>query len=273
MKMKRFIFTTCLLVGASVASYAGAITGTAGTNLAGPNSALQNFDGIAVGSFPLASLTNFTLSAGSTSTQVTVSTNGNTSVDGGTTNSGVNGQVRSDANVLNNFGGTLGGSYISTYTGGPLDAGSSFIRNLMFTFNTPVSQVLLDYFASDSSLNYFVVNGLASTKTFLSNQTCNGSACLGSGLQAGYIADGTVTSISSITFTMVGLDNNAFVTGGDIVLFDNLRVVGGAAGTSGPSGPSGPNGPGDGDGVIPEPSTYALMGAGLLALGYARRKK
>ena len=267
--MKRFISTFCLLIGSTVASYAGAITATTGTNLLGANAALQTFNTNAT--FPLGAFTSlpqFNLANGTTSTNVTIGAAGAASGS----NRGNQGSVTTNSSAIAAFGGTspaavLAGQYLSSYNLGDPSLETSFLRSLTFTFSSGVSEFLLDYFGSDTSLNYFIVNGITSTQYALVNQNCSGSACNGSGRQAGYVAGGAdpLASINSVTFFIIGTDNEG-VLGGDNVLFDNLRVVGGTA-TPPPSDGGG------GGGVIPEPSTYALIGAGLLALAYKRRKR
>lgn len=270
--MKRFISTVFLLVGASVASFAGVITSASGTNLLGPNASLQNFDDPSA--FPLGSfnsLPNFTLGNG---IQVGISVAGS---PGATTNSGNQARVNDSGVDIGGFGSPLAGRYLVTSvvgTGGGSNP-DNFAHSLTFTFTGGTSEFLIDYFASDSASNFFTVNGLA-TQYALPTNACNFGAgqCSGTGRQIGFVADGTVTAINSVTFTFVGVDNFADFQG-DTVLFDNLRVVAangtGSTGTGGTGG-NGGNGT-NGGGEIPEPSTYALMGAGLMALAYARRKK
>lgn len=267
--MKRIISTFCLLVGASVASYAGPITATTGTQLLGANAALQTFDSNST--FPLGAFTSlpqFNLANGTTSTNVTIGAAGAATGP----NRGTQGSVTTNASAIAAFGGTtpgavLAGQYLSSSNMGDNTLQTSFLRSLSFTFSSGVSEFLLDYFGSDTSLNYFIVNGITSTQYALANQNCSAAGCNGSGLQAGYKAGGAdpIASINSVTFFIIGTDNEG-VLGGDNVLFDNLRVVGGTA-TPPPSDGGG------GGGVIPEPSTYALIGAGLLALAYKRRKR
>ena len=263
--MKSFISTLCLLMGASVASYAGPITATTGTQLLGANAALQTFDSNAT--FPLGAFTSlpqFNLANGTTSTNVTIGALGAASGP----NRGTQGSVTTNASAIASFGGTtpaavLAGQYLSSYNLGDPSLQTSFTRSLTFTFSSGVSEFLLDYFGSDTSLNYFIVNGITSNQYALANQTCSGPGCNGSGRQAGYVAGGAdpIASINSVTFFIIGTDNEG-ILGGDNLLFDNLRVVGGAAVTTPPP-----------TGEIPEPSTYALIGAGLLALAYNRRKR
>jgi len=271
--MKRFISTVFLLVGASVASFAGVITSASGTNLLGPNASLQNFDdpsAFPIGSFT--SLPSFTLGNG---VQVGISVAGS---PGATTNSGNQARVNNSGVDIAGFGSPLAGSYLVTYapvsgTGGGANP-DNFAHSLTFTFTGGTSEFLIDYFGADSSSNFFTVNGLA-TQYALPTNSCDFAEqeCGGTGRQIGFVADGTVTAINSVTFTFVGVDNFAGFQG-DTVLFDNLRVVAangtGSTGTGGTgTGGNGTNGGGE----IPEPSTYALMGAGLMALAYARRKK
>ncbi|MCX6612666.1 MAG: PEP-CTERM sorting domain-containing protein [Acidobacteria bacterium] len=257
--MKRLFSTFCLLVGASVASYAGILTGASGTNLLGPSAVLMDFG--APATFPVGSFTS--LPAGTSNSSVSISVAG----AGSGANNGSQARINpNDAGTSAFFGGAISGTYLSSYSGTPGTGGTAtnqFARTITLTFLAPVTGFTIDYVGSQSSSHEFAVAGVAGI-TNLANQSC-GSACTASGRQIGYVVDGSspVSSFSSVSFTFVGTDSNGF---GDDVLFDNIRTVAAVA-TSGSSATTG------GNPVIPEPSTYALMGAGLLALGYARRKK
>ncbi len=266
--MKRLLSTFCLLVGASVATWAGVVTNATGTNLLGPNAALQNFDSTAT--FPLGSFTSlsqFTLTSNSVSTNVNISVAGGS----GTRNTGNTAQITNVSGTVYGTSstpgvGSLSGSYINTLSG-PVFQSGSFARTLTITFSTAVNEFLIDYFDNNGNLasNFMTINGL-STQYNLANTTCNPTVannCTGTGRQIGFVADSSVPSISSVTFTFLGQDGFSSY-GGDMVLFDNLRVFAAASNNS-----SGGN---NGGGEIPEPSTYALLGAGLIALAYARRK-
>ncbi|MBM3761801.1 MAG: PEP-CTERM sorting domain-containing protein [Acidobacteria bacterium] len=251
--MKRCISTLCLLVGASVASYAGVISAITG-NMTGPNGYLQNFDSPAM--FPAGSFTSlpqFNATGGTLNTNVNIQAAGGS----GSLNTGNTGSVQTGGNAT--FG--LSGQYLNSYAGFPANTAlsSNFVRTLTFTFSQAVSEFLFNYAAHDGT-GFYTVNGLPTEYALVNQASCTANCTPAS---AGFVVDGSVTSISFFTITFQGNDRD-MSRGGDIVFIDNLRLVGPANGTVETSG---------GGNVIPEPSTYALMGAGLLALGYARRKK
>lgn len=241
--MKRFISTFCLLMGASVASYAGSIT-SATANLLGPSAVLQTFDNPS--QFPASAFTSLPQTGGS---NVAILFAGGT----GTNNTGSRGAVSFV---------TAGNQYVTNFDtsfGGAVGTSASFARSLTFTFSGPTSEFLINYAGSAASSNYFVVDGLA---TQFALNSVNG--------QVGYaaVAGDPIASFTSATFFFFASSTSGnTLLNGDEVQFDNLRTVGGAASTTPP-----PDG-GGGGGAIPEPSTYALIGAGLLALAYNRRKR
>ena len=236
--MKRFISTLCLLVGASVASYAGAITSAAGTNLLGGSAVLQTFD--SPSQFPSGAFTSLPQQGGSGVSILTAAGPG----PNNTGSKGAISFVTAGNNYVTNF---------DTSFGGTVGSANSFAGLLTFTFAAPVSEFLFDYGGNASTSNTFTVNGVTT------------ALAVGNG-QVGFTS--TTSNISSVTFTFTSNSTSGLTQlNGDEVQFDNLRVFGAGVITTTP-GTTGGNG-----GVIPEPSTYAMIGAGLLALAYNRRKK
>jgi hypothetical protein len=233
--MKRLLSVLCLLVGASAASYAGLITSgpLTGTTFT------QGFEGFTAGT--TLPLTSFLL--GGVTVNVT-SSGGSGTLNTGTTGSIGNGAAGPTGNFLTNYVGS-----------GDTNPSSAFARNLTFTFSAPVNGFLIDYYFSSATgtPNYITLNGVT-----------NANLTPGNG-SIGFNNE----SINTITFTFLA---NDATNGGDFVALDNLRVAT-AASTDGGDGDGDPDGDGGEPGQVPEPSTYALMGAGLLALAYSRRKK
>ena len=241
----RFLGWLLLALASAGAAQGGVITNIGGTvatgsTLASSNAALQNFDN--TGSFspgPRNSV-SFVMSAGTTSTNVTISSAG--------APSGLNrgSEFRIGSGLGPTYGastvggvGSLSGQYLQTFSGGNVSDPASFIRTLTITFSPAVSHFLIDYFDNNSSgsgptANVMRVND-GSTAFTLALQNCNAlQTCAGTGRQIGFAVDSTVTQINSVTFTFNGPDQSA-LNGGDLVIFDNLRVAGSIAQT-GPSG-------------------------------------
>lgn len=236
--MKRFISTICLLVGASVASYAGAITSASGTSLLGGSAVLQDFN--APSQFPAGAFTSLPQTNLSGVSIVFAA-------GAGPNNTGSKGAVSfvtSGQQYITNF---------DTSFGGTVGNALSFAGALTFTFAAPVSEFLIDYGGNASTSNTFTVNGVTT------------ALAVGNG-QVGFTS-GTA-NISSVTFNFVGSSFSGLTAlNGDEVQFDNLRTFGAGLVTSGTNPPPPP------PSGVPEPSTYAMIGAGLLALGYNRRKR
>lgn len=251
--MMRFISTLCLLVGASVASYAGVITSTAG--LVGGSSNLLSFndsgtfDPAVLGNFgttlPLTAYFPNGIAVGGSGVNVTITSSGPVA-SGGTRNTG-------DTGTLGRGASGTTGYYISTQNFDDASLSTSFARFITLTFDAPIGEFLIDYLGSNNpSSNYFFLNGLSGTTYALT----------GTNGQIGFTGG---ASINSITFSITGNDSIG-TFGGDAVIFDNLIVNTVGSGSSGSSGSTG-------GGEVPEPSTYALIGAGLLSAAFARRKK
>lgn len=282
--MKRIVYTLSLALGVSVASYAGVITTAAG-NLTGAGTATIDFENAT--SFPLGSFSSLPFNfAGNTVTVSSATGSGGTYDTGGTAaiGSGAAGYGPGLASkYVSTFGGTGGGAY--NFSGG-LYTSNNFTRTLTFTFTNSVSDFIIGYFGNDANQTPggTFLAGL-STVTFgtgagAQTTTLANEACIASGIGAncntagsaevGYRGDSTLASFKVVTFTFTGADQGSLMNG-DQVLFDNLRVFN--AGTPDTTvttttttivvPPSG----------VPEPSTYALIGAGLVGLAFARRKK
>jgi hypothetical protein len=250
----RFISTLCLLLGASFASYAGLITSATG-NMAGPNGYLQNFNtgslspngSLATNNpLPLTSFFPTGIAIGTSGVNVTI-TSGGPGGNPGSYNTGSTGALREISS----------GNYVITnWSGADVSVASSFARTITLTFSQAISEFLVDYSGSNSpqSTNYFYING--NTGTTYSLPSGSGSI----GLDA--------STITSVTFYTNGPDGNLGI-GSDLVTLDNLRIVTNANGN--PNTGTGTGNPNPGQ--VPEPSTYALIGAGLMGVFYARRKK
>ena len=249
----RFISTLCLLLGASFASYAGLITSATG-NMTGPNGYLQNFN---TGSLsptgtlatnnplPLTSFFPTGIAIGASGVNVTI-TSGGPSGSPGSTNTGSTGALREVS---------TGNFVITNWSGADVSAASSFARTITLTFSQAISEFLVDYGGSNSSVtNYFYING--DTGTTYGLPSASGSI----GLDA--------STITSVTFFTNSADGNLGI-GSDLVTLDNLRIVTNANGNQNTGTGTGNPNPGE----VPEPSTYALIGAGLVGVFYARRKK
>ncbi len=288
--MKRIVYTLGLALGVSVASYAGVITSATG-NLTGGGQATINFeDGTA---FPLGSFSSlpFNFAGNSVTIQTTIAATAPCSVPGGCAqwSTGTNGAIGSGAT---GYASTLAGKYITTYGGTGGNAFSftggtannvNFTKTLTFTFANSISDFIISYFGNDGAITpggaYLNTankvtfgTGAGSVTGNLANQRCiNGTDCntAGSG-DVGYAGDVTLASFKVVTFTFDGADQGSNLNG-DQVLFDNLRVFNAPGSptttttttTTTTVPPSG----------VPEPSTYALIGAGLVGMAFARRKK
>ncbi len=270
--MKRFISILGLALGVSVSSYATLINnagGAASGNLASAGAALITFDG---GAFPLGAFTSlpFSVNSGDNSSTFSGSFSWlNTSPTGACTGSGANcGSVFASS----------GNQQLSTYafaTGDPTNR-ANYGNILRITFNSNnVGEFGIVIRNNDSAstaggthnaaLNYMVINfvgGGSTTQQALPNQYANPSLSNFFGWTAN-----AGQQIASVDFVITGFDSGA-TRALDIVSFDDMRVFASTAGTTTGGGTTTSGGGGE----IPEPSTYALMGAGLAALAYARRR-
>ncbi len=290
--MKRIVYTLGLALGVSVASFAGVITSATGNLTGGGQQAINFEDGTA---FPLGSFSslpfNFLGNTVTIQTTIAATTPCSVAVNCTTYSTGTTAAIASGAT---GYASTLSGKYITTYGGTPgapngyafsggISANTNFTKTLTFTFANSISDFIISYFGSDGAITpggaYLSTankvtfsNGSTSVTGNLANQRCtNGVDCntAGSG-DIGYQGDVALAAFKVVTFTFDGADQGSTLNG-DQVLFDNLRVFNAPGSptttttttTTTTVPPSG----------VPEPSTYALIGAGLVGMAFARRKK
>lgn len=290
--MKRLIPVLSLLLGASVSSQAIIITTAVDPALLGVSGSLIDFEGVTLGSNAFTSLPfNVSQTSGpAVSATIATANTGSFTGTGGVGNlSSIN-----DASALN---AAAGNRFLTNWNYTPSFAqGSANLANrLTLAFNTGLAGVDFAYSGNDSNAANNLTNpDVAGTRNRVVFNTCvgtwNGSTCSGTvGSEAGIFMNqrpGTAnnanlrtigstqsagTVITSIVIEFNGFDNGpGFAV--DFMAFDrfNAFVAGTPSGSSSPT-TSATTSSGGGD-TIPEPSTYALVGAGLAALAYARRK-
>jgi hypothetical protein len=286
--MKRFISILGLALGVTASSYATLINTVGGpavgSNLASAGAALITFDEDA---YPIGAFTSlpFSVTVGGntfTGTFTWLNTTGQTCTGSGAfcgsvyaadTDGGIAGTTKPSGNErISNYDWTQ-------TTLGSTGVRANYANTLRLTFtsgNVNEFGILIrnnDSAASpggtaNNALNYMVVNftggGSATPNQNLPNQYGNTAASnfFGWNANAGQ-------TIASVDFVITGFDAGA-TRALDIVTFDDLRIFSDSVGSTTGGGGTTTSG---GGGVIPEPSTYALMGAGLAALAYARRRR
>lgn len=282
--MKRFISILGLALGVSVSSYATLINNASGSatgNLASAGAALITFDEVG---YPLGAFTSlpFTVNSSNNASTFTGTFSWlNTSPTGNCTGVGANcGAVYASAANGGDLGDkSLGNERLSTYDWSSLNvtnrANYGNILRITFTsgnvgeFGIAIRNndaAATPGGVANNALNYMVVNfvgGGSSTQQALPNQYNSSTAVNFFGWTAN-----SGQQIASVDFVITGFDaGNTRAL--DIVTFDDLRIFANAAGTTTGGGTTTSGGGGE----VPEPSTYALMGAGLAALAYARRRR
>lgn len=259
--MKRFLSLSCLALGVTVSSFAGSFTGSgayvADANVAGLSAQLLDFTtGISAVPVTAFSTLPFTIPSGLSGTISTVAGSG----------SGQAGSL-TNSSFTNSFGGA-NNQYIMSYTGGAA-ANTNSASSLTIAINSSNANAFAIDYSYANVVNSVTVTTSTGSATFSlpinSNQAGGGN---GVGY-VGFVTDSTTTgTINSITFNFaLGEQSNPAVR--DILAFDNLRLYTGATTpTSSSSSSSAPP-----SNVVPEPSTYALLGAGLSAIALFRRRR
>lgn len=291
--MKRLIPVLSLLLGASVSSQAIIITSAIDPAVIGVSGSLIDFEGVTLGSNAFTSLPfNVTQSLGpAVSATIATANTGSFTGTGGVGNlSSIN-----DVSALN---AAAGNRFLTNWNYTPAfgQTAANLANRLTLAFNTGLAGVDFVYSGNDSnSANNLADAGVAGSRNRVIFNTCtgtwNGTTCSGTlGSEAGIFANqrpGTSnntnlrtigstqsagTVITSIVIEFNGLDNGpGFAV--DFMAFDRFNAyVAATPGTSTPGTSVPPTTSTPGGNPIPEPSTYALVGAGLAALAYARRK-